>query len=227
MNHPVFISGWGTDERIWSSCLGLWPGAKPCHLSWNDALRNWGLCEKSLADGPVRLIGWSLGALIALRMAAQHPEKVSKLVLISGTARLLEDNAYPGISGRILEAMELRLGREPKRLLNDFSLQCTKPCLDTAFTTHFLEQAQRFPEESLRQGLLALATWDLRREAAALIQPVLLIHGEEDKIIPNAQAYWMKDNGSQVRLKILPGQGHALPWSAPETLARMIQPFLE
>jgi pimeloyl-[acyl-carrier protein] methyl ester esterase len=45
------------------------------------------------------LAGWSLGAQLALAVAARHPDKVGKLVLVAGTASFVQRDGWP-IHGR-------------------------------------------------------------------------------------------------------------------------------
>ena len=42
-----------------------------------------------------RLCGWSLGAQLALAVAARAPEKVGKLVLVAGTASFIQRDGWP------------------------------------------------------------------------------------------------------------------------------------
>ncbi|MEU7580464.1 alpha/beta hydrolase [Streptomyces sp. NPDC041068] len=46
--------------------------------------------EDSPAEGPIDLVGWSLGAVVAAKVAAERPELVRNLVLLTGWASLDE-----------------------------------------------------------------------------------------------------------------------------------------
>ena len=73
------------------------------------------LAERLRSDGPVHLVGYSLGARLALAIAVAHPDRVGRLTLLSvhpglrspvertartvedeGWARLLEEQGLPG-----------------------------------------------------------------------------------------------------------------------------------
>ena len=45
------------------------------------------------------LVGWSLGAQLAIAIAARAPEKVGKLVLIAGTTSFIQRDGWPTTRG--------------------------------------------------------------------------------------------------------------------------------
>ena len=60
--------------------------------SQSQVYQAWETCLLELAkEGPVDLLGVSLGGAIAIRFAAQHPEKVSSLMLCSPAGALLDE----------------------------------------------------------------------------------------------------------------------------------------
>ena len=63
-----------------------------------------------LPDGSFRVVGFSLGAPVALRLAADHPDRVAELVLVSAAAPLASGNFLPDMAG----APVFRLARKSK-----------------------------------------------------------------------------------------------------------------
>ncbi len=53
-----------------------------------------------LPQGPPHLVGFSLGAALALRLAAQHPDKIARLTLISPAAPLDLGDFLPDMAGQ-------------------------------------------------------------------------------------------------------------------------------
>src|SRR6056297_2961557 len=53
-----------------------------------------------LPQGPLHLVGFSLGAALALRLAAQRPDKVTRLTLISPAAPLDLGHFLPDMAGQ-------------------------------------------------------------------------------------------------------------------------------
>ncbi|HEX6734803.1 MAG TPA: alpha/beta fold hydrolase, partial [Azonexus sp.] len=98
---PLFIlPGWGlgrgplqaTAEALGGTLLDL-PGygETPAESDFDTAVTQ--IAER-LPPGAT-LAGWSLGALLALAVAARNPDKVGKLLLIAGTASFTQRNGWP------------------------------------------------------------------------------------------------------------------------------------
>ncbi|EGJ49339.1 alpha/beta fold hydrolase [Desulfocurvibacter africanus] len=223
----LFIPGWGATGQAWDGVRNELPGSCTHVLGWIEALRDESAIAAALSSRsePWLLVGWSLGALLALRAALKLPALLRGLVLVSGTARMCADQGYPGADPRALRAMRARLSRDPERVLSDFAGACLAPDGDEALRAHYLDQARRFSAAELTQGLDALARLNLRAQAATLAVPTLLIHGKRDAIIPVESARALAEQAPGASLEILEHRGHALPFTAPLDLARLIRNF--
>src|SRR5208283_4764709 len=77
---------------------------------------------------PACIVGWSTGGIAAIEAAANYPEKVCGLVLLSATARFCSDSGYSaGIAPAVLRAMIRGLKRNPEAVIGDFLLQALYP----------------------------------------------------------------------------------------------------
>ncbi len=221
--HAVLIPGWGATEECWQTLLPLLPGVTPHPLDWSEAARGGPAAVATALAGvprPRLLIGWSLGAQLALQAALEAPAEADRLILFAGTARFCADADYPGAPAAALRAMRLRLTRHPARVLEDFAQTCFAPDGSPDRQAAYLRQAETFSIDDLALGLDTLARLDVRAPAAALSMPTLLLHGEMDAIIPVANARHLAARLPDARLQTLPGRGHALPFlAAPETAA--------
>src|SRR5581483_632662 len=67
------------------------------------------------------LLGWSLGAQIALDLTAAMPGQVDKLVLVAATPRFIEsaDWAY-GMKASVMERLATQLRNDYRRTVSDF-----------------------------------------------------------------------------------------------------------
>lgn len=159
------------------------------------------------------LVGYSMGARIALHTALQHPEKVKALALVSGTAgidsaderivRKASDEALAlriselGIPSFIDEWLSNPMFKGLSRELADISSRCTN-------TSQGLGDSLRFAGTGTQEPL-----WDQLRN---LTMPVLLISGGEDQkftdlairmnsLIPNSEHHIMKSVGHTCHLE--------------------------
>lgn len=227
----LLIAGWGATGQAWDALRAELPGAATRELGWAEILPEGGeaALEATLASAPEPwlLVGWSLGALLALRAALKYPARVRGLVLISGTARFTADGEanYPGADPRALRAMRARLPRAPEQVLEDFATRCAEPDGGEAYRERYLAMARQFSPEELARGLEALATLDLRAALPALAVPTLLVHGTADQIVPLESARALAAMAPEASLIELAGRGHALPLAAPAELAHILRSF--
>lgn len=179
------------------------------------------------------LLGWSLGAQVALAALPAHPAlraAVRGLVLVGATPRFTQGDDWPhGQPARAVEGLALRVRRAPEKALARF--------LDDCFAAGELEEAGQGRVAALRAapapdlasalaGLDLLATADLRGGLAALDLPALVLHGEADAIVPVGAGRALAAALPRARLVTLPGLGHAPHLSRPDEVAALVAGFV-
>ena len=234
-----FIGGWGSTEEVWRGtldCEALDRRASdsgtldraPLHfasrsLSWLQCLRDWPGALASICALPGRcvLVGWSLGGLLALRAALEIvQDKIAAIVLVSATPRMCAAQDYPGADVRSLSAMRARMDRTPDAVLDEFAEHCAAPDGDGQMRASWLRQAKQFSAEEMAAGLECLASLDLRERLDEIGLPCRILHGDHDRIVPLGSALFLAQRIVGAELKVLPGRGHALPFTAPGEIAR-------
>ena len=114
------------------------------------------LSAMALAEGDgAILVGWSMGASSALRIAAGLPERIKGLALIAPTARMMKDDGWAGMTERRLKALEV--GLKMTHAEGFFGVQEGKPNPYTMDS-----------DENLARGLDYLRTTDLRAALAGM-----------------------------------------------------------
>jgi len=176
------------------------------------------------------LVGWSLGAQVALAALPLVRPRLAALVLVAGTPRFTQGEGWPhGLPAQAVEVLAHRVRRDPARAMARF--------FDGMFAEGELDDAARARLRALRaaiplpdpaaalSGLELLAREDLRGALAAVDLPVLLVHGERDPICPPAASRAMAAAIPAARLAVLPGAGHAPFLARPGALADAVLSF--
>ncbi len=186
----------------------------------------------------VALVGHSLGAVIAHFAALSHPDRVERLVLISGSlvARAQRPDLptllflIPGVG----EGLYNRFRGDPDAAYR--SLAPFYASLDNLSEDErsFLHQRvnERVWDDAQRRAFFSafrrLALWlpgqqrGLPSRLAGLAIPTLAIWGEADGINSPDQGHTLVQLQPSARLVIVPGAGHNVQEEAPEAVARAI-----
>jgi len=179
---------------------------------------------------PLIVIGWSLGAMLALEYAAQQPEKVARLVLLNPTARFCSSPGYRwGQPTSALRALKRALKRDRPAALTGFYQLCFAPeRLPQAKLDKHLQEMDLVSDVDLLSGLNYLERSDLRESLVSVRAQAVLIHGGEDAVIPQeASAALAATLSGRICARIVvEGVGHALPVTRTSMLRTIIQTFL-
>ena len=200
------FNGWAASPHAWDLCAF----GRERIYSYVEQLD--GLPERALAKGDCAIVvGWSMGASSALRLAIKFPERIKGLVLIAPTARMMADDGWAGMSERRLKALET--GLKMTHAEGFFGVQEGKP------NPYAMDS-----DENLARGLDYLRTTDLRAALAELkasgrfVAPVAIFQSEHDGIVRPENAAYLKTIFPNASVTIVPGAEHALPVFIPELI---------
>jgi pimeloyl-ACP methyl ester carboxylesterase len=203
------------------------------------------LIEKR-ANGPVHLIGNSLGGAISTRIAARRPDLVRTLTLISPALpdlrpRLLPARlavvALPGVGRWLLGKMATmtpeqrtdtsigELYADPSRFLPqrraEAIAEVTRRDRLSYSVDALLGSTRALVAEYTRPGSASL--W---QDAAKVTAPTLLIHGSHDRLVNPAMAGRAARTFRNCRAIVLPRIGHVAMMERPELVAAEMRTFL-
>ncbi|MDI3513507.1 MAG: pimeloyl-[acyl-carrier protein] methyl ester esterase [Rhodocyclaceae bacterium] len=136
----VLLHGWAMSPAVWAPIRALLADrstlapALPGHAGAPAApaadIGAWADCLAAQLPAAATVVGWSLGALLALDLAHRHPERVARLVLIAGTARFVAaqppaEQPWPGLAPATVDAFRSGFADDPRATLKRFlALQC-------------------------------------------------------------------------------------------------------
>ena len=78
---------------------------------------------------------------------------------------------------------------------------------------------------ALAAGLRMLRETDLRASLPHIVQPVLILHGARDDVVPIEAGEYLQRTLPCARLEVFAGTAHALPVAQPRRTARRIMEF--
>jgi pimeloyl-ACP methyl ester carboxylesterase len=178
---------------------------------------------EAAADGPVDLVGYSLGAVVAAAVAATRPELVRRLVLIAGWTD--PDDARHQLAIDLWQ----RLERADHDLFSRFlQLNClSAPFLSAIGPDGVAQLIANAPPitPGMRQHIDLDRRADLRPLLPSITAPTLVIGLTRDQVIPVERARLLHESiaGSQYA-EI--DSGHLVVFERAEELVGVLQSFL-
>jgi len=202
---------------------------------------------KSIDRGPVHLIGNSLGGSVATRVAAEHPELVTTLTLLSPAMPDLRPRVWswqllialiPGVGPRVVEAA---LRGDPERMARRVFWLCygDPHAVTDRRRSDVVAAARRRAElaysgavyrSSLRSLVAAYVQVGRRRlwrQARRVGAPTLLIYGGRDKLVDPRMAKRAEASFPNARVVLMLDAGHVAHLEFPDRVAATLRDFLD
>jgi pimeloyl-ACP methyl ester carboxylesterase len=172
----------------------------------------------------VDVVGYSMGGGIAFRLAAQHPEVVRRLVLVS--TPFGRDGFYADmlpLQAAVGAGMFEQMKATP--MYQQYAKVAPRP--------------EEFPTLLDEMGEVMRTPYDWSADVAKLTMPTMLVYGDSDMMRPEHEiefykllgggqkdAGWMRETMSKNRLAIIPDATHYDIFASP-LLVPTLRPFLD
>lgn len=221
------IPGTLCDQRMWSRVAPLLGGFDLNHVPLHKARTREQMRELIAAHSAPKtnLVGFSLGAYLAVEYAVAHPERIGTLVLIANSCKgllpteaqarkrivaMLEKNAYSGMTRQRL-----------RELLHPAHMA------DESITGVIQQMAVDLGKEVLlAQFTTTIDRVDYMDRLHELPFPVLIVGADGDQLVPAADLRDMASRLPAARLEMIAQDtGHMIPLEAPEPLADLLNAF--
>ncbi|MFA4876501.1 MAG: alpha/beta hydrolase [Methanoregula sp.] len=172
------------------------------------------------------IMGWSMGTYIAQELALNYPDRVDTLVLYAGGPG--GNEALPP-APKDIAALTNTSGTDRERgerlFLELFPSAWLKENPDPS--KYFPKVTSSSPPENIQRQDAAIMAWNgTYTRLSALQQPLLLVAGEQDVIVPPKNSLVIAGQVPQSWVVRIPGAGHGLMYQYPEKLAGIVLTFL-
>lgn len=169
------------------------------------------------------VIGASMGGMIAQELALTRPELVKTLVLGCTT--------HSGLFGRWpdFKFVPMRPGKsrlERERSVIKLLYADTTP-LERIEEDIVLRAGCNWCQDGFVRQFAGILTWSAYGRLPGLRQPTLVVHGEQDRLIPVANGRSLAARIPAARLEIVKDAGHVMTTDQPEACARLMNHFLD
>ncbi|WP_456309426.1 pyrimidine utilization protein D [Serratia proteamaculans] len=173
------------------------------------------------------MVGHALGGMVALQLALDYPERVSRLVLVNGWLQL---DAHTRRCFRVRQDLLLNVGVEayvraqplflyPADWLSEH--QARIEAEDTLHTAHFQGM------DNLLKRLHALMACDYSSHAAQITQPVLLLCSRDDLLVPWTCSEQLLAALPHATLQRMNWGGHAMSVTDASTFNHLLMGWLQ
>jgi 3-oxoadipate enol-lactonase len=180
-------------------------------------------------DEPAHVLGFSMGGYVALSLALAEPELVRSLLLFA------TGGGGPGRVPRpryVADATTEALGLPDAEFAERTMPFTFSPGWPEASPERFREIINARIEHPTPYELLeahAAACYQFYEEGCEVERidaPALVVHGDEDLIVPVDNGRQLAERLPRVEYVELPGRGHNLMLEDPETFSRLVLDFL-
>ncbi|WP_018239799.1 alpha/beta fold hydrolase [Ensifer sp. BR816] len=196
-------------------------GNRPIDLAAIGA--DMGVLVRQLGYRQVDVLGYSMGGGVGMHMAAQAPEAVRRLAIVS--APFAKDGFYPEMI-----AAQAQVGAGMAAMMKETPMYKSYAAV--------APDVSEFPKLLDAMGELMRRDYDASAAVAKLTMPVMLVYGDGDMIRLEhfvdfyhrlggglKDAGWMREHMSKNRLAILPDLTHYDIFVSPKLIAAVL-PFL-
>jgi poly(3-hydroxyoctanoate) depolymerase len=180
----------------------------------------------ALGHRTVDVLGYSFGGIVAQELAWRAPHRVDRLVLCATSS---------GVNGVPPKLVPALLMLTPARYYNRSIAERVIPVIaggrtrrdPLALQQNLVERLAKPPSTiGYLHQLYAVTGWTSARWLSRIAHATLIIHGDDDPLVPVVNARRMASTMPNARLTVIPGAGHLFLLDEPESVIPELVRFL-
>lgn len=178
------------------------------------------------------VVGVSMGGLIAQEFYHLHPDRVRSLTLVA-TGAGPADPAYIPPEPEVWEVLNMdRAAADPRTVVERMNETFYHPDYraripDLAERILEFQEREPQPPHAFHAQLASASTHTPNSPRLHRIHvPCLVVHGEDDRVWPVANARYMAEHIPDARLEVMPRTAHMLPLEQPRAFNRCVLDLL-
>jgi non-heme chloroperoxidase len=195
-----------------------------CCYTLNDFAADIDAFMEAVGIEEATLVGASGGSFMAQRVALDYPHRVSRLVLISSAATLLDNEAVMGLGEEML-ALEDPITPEFVREWQGVNVYQPVP---DKFYNKMISESLKIPARVWRdywRGVVLAP--DHASRLGEIAAPTLIMWGDKDAVFSREDPERLAVAIPGATLKVYPETGHAVHWERPEQVVQDLERFMK
>jgi pimeloyl-ACP methyl ester carboxylesterase len=183
----------------------------------------------ALGERHVDLLGFSLGGMVAQQILVEHPDLVRTAILVGTGPR-----GSTGVFSPDVEKAASKIPADAQSLLSlFFEPSESSQSAGRRHVERLMLRTDREPpsgENTVRAHVAAIRAWTQKPASpdglASVKQPVLVVSGSHDIMIPTANSYDLSQHLPNGELIVYPDSGHGSLFQYPERFTRDVAGFV-
>jgi non-heme chloroperoxidase len=169
------------------------------------------------------VVGHALGAIVATRIAIDHPDRVESLVLMGSRPTFATE---PSLAELYAAVAAMKDPIDPA-VVREFQESVVVRPIDADIIETAVSESLKVPVRVWRAAMYGTLQTDFSSELRSITAPTLLISGEYDEMAQPATQRELLAAIPRARLIEYAGAGHAMHWESPSRCAHDIALFVQ